>query len=185
MPTLAPIGEDTRIYECAMLYPCGLSQKEEAALMKEIDAYFQEVGAKLVAKDVWGRRGLAYPIKGVKEANITIYYWEMDPLKLQEVDRNLKINKSVLRHLFVKPPKHYQIVKFSDAYEQWIKERESIDQKRARERQTQLEERVAIKARRKAQIKPEKQSEKPTEKMSGEDITKHIDKLITDDFDSI
>lgn len=185
MPELAATGEDTRIYECAVLYPYPLTQKDEAALMKEIDAYFHEAGAKLVAKDAWGRRGLAYPIKGATEANVTIYYWEMDPLKLKEVDQSLKISKGVLRHMFVKPPKHYQIVKYADTYEQWLKERESIDQKRARERQAVLEEKVAAKARRKAQTKVEKKPAAPAEKMSGEEVTKSIDKLISDDLDSI
>lgn len=186
MADLVATGEDTRVYECAVLSPHGLSQKDEAALMKEVDAYFQEVGAKLIAKDAWGRRGLAYPIKGAREANVTIYYWEMDPLKLKEVDQSLKIAKGVLRHLIVKPPKHYQIVKYADRYEQWLTERESIDQKRARERQAALEEKVAAKARRKSlQMKTEKKIEKPAEKVSGEDVTKSIEKLISDDLDSI
>ncbi|NOS67461.1 MAG: 30S ribosomal protein S6 [Candidatus Peribacteraceae bacterium] len=187
MPELIATGEDTRIYECAILTTYPLPQKDEAALVKEVEGYFEEVGAKLVSKDAWGRRGLAYPIKGIKEANITIYYYEMDPLKLKEVDQSLKIAKGVLRHLFVKPPKHYQVVKYSDAYEQWLKERESVDQKRTREKQAALEEKVAAKARRKVQMKStEKKAEpKAVEKMSGEEVTKSIDKLITDDLDSL
>ena len=185
MPTLTPVGEDTRIYECAVLYPYALPQKEEAQIVKEIEGSFDEVGAKLIAKDAWGRRGLAYPIKGAKEANVTIYYYEMDPLKLKEVDQSMKISKGVLRHLFVKPPKHYQIVKYADAYEQWLKERESVDQKRSREKQEKLQEAVAAKARRKAQTKPVKKVEKPTGAMSGEDVTKSIDKLISDDLDTL
>jgi len=186
MADLVASSEDVRIYECAILYPYPLTQKDEAALMKEIDASFQEAGAKLVMKDAWGRRGLAFPIKGAKEANVTITYWEMDPLKVKEVDQSLKISKGVLRHLFVKPPKHYQIITYADAYEQWLKKRESIGQKRAREQQAALEEKVAANARRKAQMKTtEKKIEKPAEKMSGEDVTKQIDKLITDDLDSI
>ena len=187
MPTLTPIGEDTRIYECAILYPYALPQKDEALLLKEIDGYFQEAGATLVAKDAWGRRGLAYPIKGATEANVTIYYWEMDPLKLKEIDQSLKISKGVLRHLFVKPPKHYQVIKFADTYDQWMKERESVDQKRTREKQVQLEEKVAAKAKRKAQLKTTEKKVEPkaVAPMSGEDVTKQIDKLITDDLDSL
>ncbi len=173
-----------RIYECAILYGHGLPQKDEAALVKEIEGYFDEVGAKLIAKDAWGRRGLAYPVKGAKEANVTIYYYEMDPLKLKELDQNLKISKGVLRHMFVKPPKNYQIVKYADSYEQWLKERESVDQKRTREKQEKLQDVVAAKARRKAQMKTEKKVE-PRQAVSGEVMTEQIDKLITGDLDSI
>ncbi|MBI2636327.1 30S ribosomal protein S6 [Candidatus Peregrinibacteria bacterium] len=172
---------DVRVYECAILYSCPIAQKDEAALMKEIDSYFHEAGATLVAKDAWGRRGLAYPIKGAKEANVAIYYWEMDPLKLKEVDQSLKISKGILRHLFVKPPKHYQIIKYADVYELWLKERESLDQKRARERQEQLEERVAAQAKRRAKMTTEKKTDKPDAKISGEAIAEGIEKLISDD----
>lgn len=186
MADLIASSEDVRIYECAVMFPYALPQKEEAQIVKEIEGYFEEVGAKLVSKDAWGRRGLAYPVKGAKEANITIYYYEMDPLKLKEVDHNLKISKGVLRHLFVKPPKHYQIVKYSAAYEQWLKERESVDQKRTREKQEKLQDAVASKARRKvAQMKTEKKVEKPVEKISGEVLTQKLDKLITEDLDTL
>ncbi len=181
MADLVASSEDVRIYECAILFPYALPQKEEAALIKEIEGYFEEVGAKMIAKDAWGRRGLAYSIKGAKEANVTIYYFEMDPLKLKEVDQNLKISKGVLRHLFVKPPKHYQIVKYADTYEQWIKERESVDQKRTREKQEKLQEQVASKARRKAQMKTEKKPETKAAPISEEAIAEGIEKLISDD----
>ena len=174
-----------RIYECAVLYPHGLPQKEEAQVIKEIEGYFDEVGAKLISKDAWGRRGLAYPIKGAKEANVTIYYYEMDPLRLKEVDQSMKISKGVLRHLLVKPPKHYQIVKYADTYEQWMQSRESIGDKRTREKQEKLQEQVATKARRKAQMKTERKVEKPVEKLSGEALSGQIEKLITDDLDSL
>lgn len=182
MATLVASSEDVRIYECAVLYPYALPQKEEAQIVKEIEGYFAEVGAKLIAKDAWGRRGLAYAIKGATEANVTIYYYEMDPLKLKEVGHNMKISKGVLRHLFVKPPKHYQIVKYADTYEQWLKERESVDQKRTREKQEKLQEQVAAKARRKVQTKKVETKAAP---VSGEVLTEQIDKLITDDLDSI
>lgn len=185
MAELVASSEDVRIYECPVLYPYALPQKEESQIVKEIEGYFEEVGAKLIAKDAWGRRGLAFPIKGAKEANVTIYYYEIDPLKLKEVDQSLKISKGVLRHMFVKPPKHYQIVKYADNYEQWLKDRESIGEKRTRERQAALEEKVAAKARRKVQAKPVKKVEKAAEPMTGEDVTKGIDKLISDDIDSL
>ena len=181
MPDLIASSEDVRIYECAILTTYPLTQKDEAALAKEVDGYFAEAGAKLVSKDAWGRRGLAYLIKGANEANVTIYYYEMDPLKVKEVDNSLKIAKGVLRHMFVKPPKGYQIVKYGDKYEQWISSRESLDQKRAREKQEKLEEQVAAKAKRRAKTTEKKTPEKPTGPISEQAITEGIEKLISDD----
>ena len=135
MPELTPTSEDTRIYEWCILYPYPMNQKEEAQLLKEIDELFSEAGAKLVAKDAWGRRGLAYSIKGSTEGTFVVYYFEMDPAKVKEVDSQLRIMRGVLRHLFVKPPKHYQIVQYAAKYEQWLKERETVEEVKTRERE--------------------------------------------------
>ncbi len=187
MPTLTPTSEDVRIYEWCILYPYPLDQKAENELLKEIDGYFAEAGAKLVAKDKWGRRGLAYTIEGYDEGNFIVYHFEMDPLKVKEVDLQLKIAKNVLRHLCVKPPKNYQVVKYSELFETWLKERENVDEKKAREREVKLQETVARKAKRQVKLSDEKKKEaKPAVAMSEAAITEKLDKLISDDtLDSI
>jgi small subunit ribosomal protein S6 len=183
MPTLTPSSEDVRIYECTILYPL-LSQKDESALLKEVDALFAEAGATLVAKDAWGRRGLAYAIKGQTEGNFVVYYWEMDPLKLKEVDAQLRIMKNLMRHIFVKPPKNYQIVKYSEAYETWLKERETMDQKKMRVKEEAAQERLAKRA-----VQTKKAPKKVEEKSAGpvvqEELTEKLEKLISDDTSNL
>ena len=175
-------GAEVRLYECAVLYVHGLAQKDEAALIKEVEGYFDEAGATLTMKDAWGRRGLAYPIKGAKEANIIIYYYEMDPLKLKEVDTALRITKNLMRQMIIKPVKHYKIEKWGAKYEEWLKTRESVEQQRVREREVKLQEKVVAKAKQKAQRVTEKQKvvdEKP--QLTEEQLSQEIEKLITDD----
>jgi small subunit ribosomal protein S6 len=183
MPSVTPSSEDVRIYELCVLYPHPFGQKDENELLKEIETMFDEAGAKQVAKDKWGRRGLAYPIKGSTEGNFVIYYYEMEPKKLRDIDTQLRILKGVLRHMFVKPPKQYQIVKFSESYEKWLKERENVDEKRSREREEKLKDQVAKKAKRQVQRTTEKQKEetRPAAPMSEEAIKQKLDKLISDD----
>lgn len=177
---------DSRLYECAVLYPYSLTQKEEQDIVREIEGLFAEAGAKLVAKDAWGRRGVAYAIKGFKEVNVIIYHYDLDPAKVRELDQQLRIHKGVLRHLFVKPPKGYQILKWSELYEKWMKERESVEQIRARERETKLQEQVARKAQQKAKDAViERKKTKPAEAAAAplrEDLlTEKLEKLISDD----
>lgn len=181
MPLLQASSEDTRIYECCILYPYPLHQKEEADLLKEIESLFTEAGAVQVAKDPWGRRGLAYTIKGATEGNFIVYHYEMDPSKLKEIDTQLKIMKNVLRHMFVKPPKHYQIVKYSDLYERWLKERESIGDKKAREKEEKVRDQVAKRAKRQVQRTDERKKDTAAPAMSEAVLTEKLDKLISDD----
>ncbi len=181
MPTLTPSSEDVRIYEYCILYPYPMGQKEEAALLKEIDGMFAEAGAKEITRDKWSRRGLAYPIKGSTEGSYLILHVEMDPSKVKELDQQLRIHKGVLRHLMTIPPKGYQVVQYSAKYEQWVKERESIGEQRAREKEEKVRDAVAKKAQRKAKMVAAEKKDVPRAKMAEGDLTQKIDKLVSDD----
>jgi len=185
MPVHVPTSEDVRLYECAVLYPV-LSQKDEQQLLKEVEALFTEAGGMLVAKDVWGSRGIAYPIKGHTEGCYVIYHYELDPSKVKEIDQQMRIMKNVLRHMFVIPPKGYEIVNFAEKYQQWLKERETIGQRREREKEEEVKEKIArkvqIQAKRDASEKKKKVAEeKPAGPMVEEELTEKLEKLISDD----
>jgi len=172
---------DVRVYEFAVLLPHPMGQKEQQQAMKEIDAIFKEAGAKEVSRDVWGQRGLAYPIEGHTEGNFVVYHQELDPAKVKEVDTALRIVPGVLRHIVVKPPKGYKIVKFSEAYTQWLKERESASEKTKREREAEIQERVADKAKRQVKRAERAKAEAPAQAMSKEEVGKKLEEIISDD----
>ncbi len=180
MPTLIPSSEDTRVYEIAMMYQPDLEQKAEQTLIKEVEELFAEAQAKLLFKDPWSRRGLAYKIKGFTEAKFVLYYYEMDPSKIREIDNSLRLQKGVLRHLIVIPPKGYEAVSYEDKYQQWLKTRETVTQVRAREREEKAKEKVVAAAKRETKrlaAKP-KVVKAPMEKKQ---LDAQLDKLISDD----
>jgi small subunit ribosomal protein S6 len=181
MATLTETSEELRIYECAVLYRHPLSQKEEQQVLKEVEGLFEEAGGTLVAKDLWGRRGLAYPIGGLTEGNFVIYHYEVDPAKVKEIDRTLRITPGVLRHLLIKPPKGYQIVKYSGEYEKWLKERESAGAMAEKRKEEELTRQVIERAKRKAKVKEEKAPEKAAAPVEGEKLTQEIEKLISEE----
>jgi small subunit ribosomal protein S6 len=180
MATLQASSEDTRIYEYCVLYPFPLNQKEEQEVLKSVEDLFTEAEAKVILKDVWGRRGLAYPIKGFREGSFVVYYLDMDPSKVKEIDGQLKIMKGVLRHLVVKPPKHYKIVPYAGRFEEWKLEAKAEGERKALEKEEKLKKQVIEKAKR--------QTKKPDEKPKADrpaapkaDIGKKLDQLISDD----
>ncbi|MCA9370527.1 MAG: 30S ribosomal protein S6 [Candidatus Peregrinibacteria bacterium] len=183
MPELTEISEDVRIYEFCVLYPSNLSQKEESTLLKDVETLIEEQGGKQVSKDMWGKRGLAYRIKGNDEGNYVVYHYELDPSKIQELDESLRITKNVLRHMIVKPPKGYEITKFSASYETWLKERETEEDRRKKEKEARLAKQVADKAKRQvkkaAKVASEEKEEKP--EADKKKISEELDKLISDD----
>mgnify|MGYP003351024294 CR=1 FL=1 len=177
MATLHAENEDARIYELALLYPYPMNQKEESDLLKAVDEIFKEADAKVVMKDVWGRRGLAYKIGGFMEGNFVIYYLEVEPNKLKELDTQMRILKGVLRHMIIKPPKKYQIVPMADNFEKWKQQEKVRGEKVAMDKEEKLKKQVVEKAKRTAKKEEKKVVEKP---MSEKSITEGLDKLISD-----
>ncbi|HCI04309.1 MAG: 30S ribosomal protein S6 [Candidatus Peribacteraceae bacterium] len=180
------IVTDDRVYECCVLLPFPLSQKEEQDAMKEIEGYFEEAGAKQMAKDSWGRRGLAYPIGDREEGIFVVYHYEMDPSKLKEIDQQMQISTTILRHMLIKPPKGYQITNYSKEYETWLKERKTVSEQKEEEKEEAIKRKVAEKAKRQAKkVAEEKKARPPTvpEKSAIEEdkLTEELEKLISDD----
>jgi len=184
MPELAATSEDTRVYELCVLLPHPFSKKEEEQTQKEVEKLLSEAGGKQVAKDIWGRRGLAFKIGGFDEGNFIVYYYELSPEKLKELDENLRIVQGVLRHMIVKPPKGYQIVKYSGQYEQWQKDRVQEEETKKQNKEDELKKKMLERQKREAKrAAPKKTEEKPEPPKAEEKekITEEIDKLIADD----
>jgi small subunit ribosomal protein S6 len=181
MATLQSSSEDTRVYELCVLYPFPLNQKEEQDILKGIEELLSEAKAKVILKDVWGRRGLAYPVKGYREGSFVMYYVEMDPSELKEIDNQLKIMKGVLRHLVVKPPKGYKIVPMAGRYEEWKQQAKVEGERKAAEKEEKLKKQVLEKAKR--QFKKSDAEKAKVEKPAAPkgDISKKLDQLISDD----
>lgn len=180
MVSYTPSSDEVRLYEIAVLYPYPMNQKEEAELLKAIDAIIAEAGAKLIFKDSWGRRGLAYKIGGLLEGTFVIYYVEMEPRKLKELDQEMRILKGVLRHMIVKPPKHYQIVSYADAEKKW-KERHRLEgERQSAEREEKLRKQVVEKAKRKNVGEGKKADATEATPVRKEALSEQLDKLISD-----
>ncbi len=187
MATLTPSSEDARIYEVCVLLPHPLSQKESSDAQRDIEHLFGEADGKQIAKDVWGRRGLAYKIGGFDEGTFIVYYYEFPPEKVQEVDQGLRIMQQVLRHIIVKPPKGYEVVTFSTRFEEWLKEQEVAEEVQKKAKEEDLRKKMLAKQKRQA-AKKAKEEEKPAAPAApaadGGKITEEIEKLIsTDDIE--
>lgn len=180
MPTLTPSSEDVRIYEIAVMVQPDLDQKAEVALLAEIDEHCSDAKGKLLFKDSWTKRGLAYKVGGFSEAKFIIYYVEMDPSVIRELDKQLRLTKGLLRHLVVIPPKGYEAVSFEEKYQDWLKNRVTIADMRQKKKEDRVKQTVtahAKRATRRLEQKP-KEEVKPLE--IGE-LTEKLDKLISDD----
>jgi len=89
-------------YEIAVLYhpdlEVDLSKAEEK--IKKIVA---DNGGKVTAEDNWGKRKLAYPIKGNEHAVYVFYTAELPGSSVAKIESTLNITDEVIRFLITKP----------------------------------------------------------------------------------
>ena len=74
--------------------------------LERLDGMFAELKGKVVKRDEWGKRKLAYPINKQTFAIYYFYLVELDPKEVDELDQALRLNDEVLRHMVVvyEPP---------------------------------------------------------------------------------
>ncbi len=181
MVKLVPSSEDVRVYEIAVMFQPDLTQSQENAMNKELDEIFGEAKAKLLFKDPWTKRGLAYKIKGYQEAKFCIYYFEVEPAKMREVDNALRLQKNVLRHLIVIPPKGYEAVSWEAKYQDWMVNRETITDRKTREKEEKVQKNVIDKAKRETKRSQEKVKATPKAAVEMGKLSASLDKLISDE----
>lgn len=89
-------------YEIAVLYhpdlEVDLSKAED-----RVTKIFTDNGGKVTGTDNWGKRKLAYNIKGNEHAIYVFYTVELPPANVAKVESTLNITDEVIRFLIVKP----------------------------------------------------------------------------------
>jgi small subunit ribosomal protein S6 len=89
-------------YELAILYDPDLEIDLDKAADK-VKAIVEKNGGKVTAEDNWGRRKLAYSIKGHDTAVYVFYTVDLAPTAVQPVETTLNITDEVIRFLITKP----------------------------------------------------------------------------------
>ena len=92
-----------RHYEIMVILDGGL---EERTVAPSLDTYLNVIrtaGGSVEKLDVWGRRRLAYEINKKTEGIYAVIDLEATPAAVAELDRQLRLNESVLRTKVIRP----------------------------------------------------------------------------------
>jgi small subunit ribosomal protein S6 len=82
---------------------------EERTVAPSLDTYLNVIrnaGGSVEKLDVWGRRRLAYEIKKKAEGIYAVIDLRATPAAVAELDRQLRLNESVLRTKVIRPDTH-------------------------------------------------------------------------------
>jgi len=89
-------------YEIAVLYHPDL-EVDLTKAEERVTKIFTDNGGKVTATDNWGKRKLAYKIKGNEHAVYVFYTVEMPGEGVAKVESTLNITDEVIRFLITKP----------------------------------------------------------------------------------
>jgi small subunit ribosomal protein S6 len=90
----------TREYELVYIFDSAL---EEAQVNERLERFHSLLTSpeSVTATNHWGKRTLAYPIRGKDVGYYVVVQFETQPERLGELERAIKLDDAVLRHLIV------------------------------------------------------------------------------------
>tara|TARA_Y100001958_G_C20684720_1_gene197912 strand:+ start:37 stop:468 length:432 start_codon:yes stop_codon:yes gene_type:complete len=101
-----------RYYELIYIVNSNVESKKIDQAMKDIASRLENTGSKIINHVIWGKKKLAYPIKGNAYGNyILLHYEGGDINKINEFDLWLKLSGLVIRHMIVRLDEKPDIVK--------------------------------------------------------------------------
>jgi small subunit ribosomal protein S6 len=97
------MNQPMRNYELVVVANAALDDEALTALNQRIAGWIGAGGGTVSNTNVWGRRQLAYAI-GKHTAGIYVQFdFQLAPSASRELERSLRIEENILRHLVVRP----------------------------------------------------------------------------------
>ena len=89
-----------RKYELMTIYP--IEEEKSKAGIEAVRSVLAEFGATIEKEESYGDRDLTYEVKKQKRGKFLLLTVSANPAKLTDIDRQFKLNKDLLKYLFVK-----------------------------------------------------------------------------------
>jgi len=84
------------------ILPSDLEEEAVAATTERVRSLITSRGGEIRTMEVWGRRRLAYPIKRRHDGIFHLAHFTLNPELTIEMDRALRLNEQILRHLIIR-----------------------------------------------------------------------------------
>ena len=91
-------------YELLFFVDPAATEEMRSGAMKRIETAITAGGGTIDNVDEWGKRKLAFEIDKLTEGDYTLINFHADPNDIAELDRVLRINDAVKRHMVVRRP---------------------------------------------------------------------------------
>ncbi len=88
-----------RKYELMCIIQPDLDETAFNGVLDKVKGWVGELGGKVDKAEVWGRRRMAYIINKHREGQYVLLNVTMDPAATSELERNLRFQESIMRHM--------------------------------------------------------------------------------------
>jgi len=88
-----------RSYELVCIIQPDLDETAFNGVIDRVKGWISELGGSVDKVDVWGRRRLAYYIRKQREGQYVLLNVTMNPATTSTLERNIRFQESVLRHM--------------------------------------------------------------------------------------
>lgn len=87
------------LYELGVIIDPEIDPDDETATLERLEKLITDSGGEMVAKDAWGRRALAYPIRKKNHGVYHFWKFECDGQVIKDLNFELRTNDNVMRSL--------------------------------------------------------------------------------------
>ena len=91
-----------KAYEVMLLIDPSLDEESHAAVVNKATGVITAQGGTLDSTEEWGKRRLAYEVKGFTDGAYTVVQFHANPAAVAELDRVLHITDPVARFMIVR-----------------------------------------------------------------------------------
>ena len=91
-----------KAYELPFFVDPASTDEVRAGAMKRIEVAIADEGGVIDSVENWGKRKLAFEVDHITEGDYTLLTFHAAPTQITELDRVLRINDAVKRHMIVR-----------------------------------------------------------------------------------
>ncbi|MBI2844983.1 MAG: 30S ribosomal protein S6 [Chloroflexi bacterium] len=85
-------------YELVYILRPDLDENNQDVAADKVSRTVTSLGGQVAQLDKWGKRRLAYPLRRFQEGFFLVSQIQLEPEKVAEIDRSLRLDEEILRY---------------------------------------------------------------------------------------
>ncbi len=94
------------LYEHTLIARQDITTAQVEAIAEEYRTFIEENGGKIAKIEHWGLRPMAYKVRKNRKGHYVLMNIDADAPVMHEMERKLRINEDVLRHMTIRVDEH-------------------------------------------------------------------------------